>query len=109
LYDYPPDFAGVQVRVLLPLLKLKRVTANNDTTVMSNVTMFNADTIISALKKWNKKLTILKSAEGDSVIATAKSIDVTSEDLREMAVIIEKYDGTITLGRSGANFRMIFW
>jgi hypothetical protein len=88
-------------------LKIKRVTANNDMHVMSNVTIINADTIISALKKWNKKLTLQKTAGGNSVIATAKSIDVTAEDLRELAEICEMYDGTITLGRSGANFRMI--
>lgn len=50
-----------------------------------------------------------RSANGDSIIASAKSIDVTSEDLRKLADVVDEGDWTVRLGRSGANFRMIIY
>lgn len=60
-----------------------------------------------ALKKWNPKLKIESSAQGDSVIATAKYIDVTADELKDLAALMDGW--TVSFGRSGANFRMIFW
>jgi hypothetical protein len=76
---------------------------------MSNVTESNAIKLLHEIKSWNKNLWVHLSPEGDTVIAYAKSIDVSSDDLRSLAEIVDKYDDTITMGRSGANFRMIIW
>jgi hypothetical protein len=61
------------------------------------------------LKKWNKDLKVETSAEGDSIVASAKYIDVDASDLRKLADIVEDLNWNITFGRSGANFRMIIW
>ena len=64
------------------------------------------DAIASSLRKWDKKLNV-EVREDESVVATAKSIDVDSEDLKFLAKLVG--DRRITFGRSGANFRMSIW
>lgn len=68
----------------------------------------NSVSLKEALKKWKPSLKVETSDNGDSVIATAKSLDVTSAELKELADITGD-DWTISFGRSGANFRMIIW
>lgn len=63
--------------------------------------------LMERLQQWNKNLKVQRSAEGDSVIAIIKSIDLTADDLRELADLVDTW--TVTFGRSGANFRMIIW
>lgn len=76
---------------------------------MSKVDQKAAATIAGAIGNWKPKLKVVLSEDGDSVIATAKSIDVDAVDLKKLAGIIDGCDATISFGRSGANFRMIIW
>jgi hypothetical protein len=77
-------------------------------TVMATKTKPDIDTMMQRIAKWSGKLHLQKSAEGDSIIATAKYIDVDADDLHALSAIIGD-DYKITFGRSGANFRMIIW
>jgi hypothetical protein len=64
--------------------------------------------LLPKLQQWKKDLKMTVSAEGDSVIAQCKYIDVDADDLRKLADLIGN-NWTVTFGRSGANFRMIIW
>lgn len=75
---------------------------------MATKTRVDIDTLMQRIEKWNPKLKLQKSAEGDSIIATAKFIDADADDLHSLSAIIGD-DYKITFGRSGPNFRMIIW
>jgi hypothetical protein len=66
------------------------------------------EAMVQRIQKWNNNLKVEKSAEGDSIVASAKYIDVDSDDLFALASIIGD-DYKISFGRSGANFRMIIY
>ena len=74
---------------------------------MAKKTKAAAEALAKKISDWSVYLQVKLSAEGDSVVASARFADFSPNDLRALADMCEGW--TLTFGRSGANFRMIIW